>query len=55
MVVNQGTICIIHIYENFIKQRTQKKIAWMTWHSKEGHIPSAYSILDIIHFCIMIL
>jgi transketolase len=28
----------------------RKEIAWMTWHSKEGHIPSAYSILDIISF-----
>ena len=28
----------------------RKKIAWMTWHSKEGHIPSAYSILDIVNF-----
>lgn len=26
----------------------RKLIAWMTWHSKEGHIPSAYSILDIV-------
>jgi transketolase len=28
----------------------RKQIAWMTWHSKEGHIPSAYSILDIVHY-----
>ena len=28
----------------------RKQIAWMTWHSKEGHIPSAYSILDIVSF-----
>lgn len=28
----------------------RKRIAWMTWHSKEGHIPSAYSILDLIVF-----
>ena len=28
----------------------RKEIAWMTWHSKEGHIPSAYSILDIVLF-----
>ena len=28
----------------------RKKIAWMTWHSKEGHIPSSYSILDIVTF-----
>jgi len=26
----------------------RKLIAWMTWHSKEGHIPSAYSIIDIV-------
>jgi transketolase len=26
----------------------RKRIAWMTWHSKEGHIPSAFSIIDII-------
>lgn len=26
----------------------RKKIAWMTWHSKEGHIPSAFSIVDLI-------
>ena len=28
----------------------RKKIAWMTWHSKEGHIPSAYSILDVVSY-----
>ncbi len=28
----------------------RKRIAWMTWHSREGHIPSAYSILDLIVF-----
>ena len=28
----------------------RKEIAWMTWHSKEGHIPSAYSILDLVTF-----
>ncbi len=28
----------------------RKEIAWMTWHSKEGHIPSAYSILDLVSF-----
>ena len=28
----------------------RKEIAWMTWNSKEGHIPSAYSILDIVTF-----
>ena len=28
----------------------RKEIAWMTWHSKEGHISSAYSILDIVLF-----
>jgi transketolase len=28
----------------------RKEIAWMTWHSKEGHIPSAYSIIDIVNF-----
>jgi transketolase len=28
----------------------RKEIAWMTWHSKEGHIPSAYSIVDIVDF-----
>jgi len=33
-----------------INRELRKKIAWMTWHSKEGHIPSAYSILDIVNF-----
>ena len=28
----------------------RKEIAWMTWHSKEGHIPSAFSIIDIVNF-----
>lgn len=28
----------------------RKEIAWMTWHSKEGHIPSAFSIIDLISF-----
>lgn len=28
----------------------RKEIAWMTYHAQEGHIPSAYSIVDIIEF-----
>ena len=28
----------------------RKEIAWMTWHSKEGHIPSAYSIIDMVDY-----
>ena len=30
--------------------KLRKEIAWMTWHSKEGHIPSAFSIIDIVNF-----
>jgi transketolase len=26
----------------------RKRIAWMTWHSQEGHIPSAFSIIDLV-------
>lgn len=26
----------------------RKRIAWMTWHSREGHIPSGLSIVDIL-------
>jgi len=26
----------------------RKEIAWMTYHSQEGHIPSAFSIIDIL-------
>lgn len=28
----------------------RKEIAWMTYHSKEGHIPSAFSIIDIVAY-----
>jgi transketolase len=31
-----------------LNKELRKRIAWMTWHSKEGHIPSAFSILDLI-------
>ena len=36
--------------KKLLNKKLRKKIAWMTWHSKEGHIPSAYSILDIIYY-----
>ena len=31
-----------------INQDLRKRIAWMTWHSREGHIPSGFSIIDIL-------
>jgi transketolase len=33
-----------------LNKELRKKIAWMTWHSREGHIPSAYSIIDIVNY-----
>ncbi|MDC0453479.1 transketolase [Alphaproteobacteria bacterium] len=36
--------------KKLLNKELRKKIAWMTWHSKEGHIPSAFSILDIVHY-----
>tara|TARA_B100001964_G_scaffold166645_1_gene182989 strand:+ start:387 stop:1175 length:789 start_codon:yes stop_codon:yes gene_type:complete len=33
-----------------INKDLRKEIAWMTWRSKEGHIPSAYSILELVTF-----
>jgi len=30
--------------------KLRKEIAWMTYHSKEGHIPSAYSIIDMVDY-----
>ena len=28
----------------------RKEIAWMVYNGKEGHIPSSYSIIDIISY-----
>ena len=33
-----------------LNKEFRKEIAWMTWHSKEGHIPSAFSIIDLVSF-----
>ena len=37
-------------YSMVINVELRKEIAWMIHHGKEGHIPSAYSIIDIINF-----
>lgn len=33
-----------------LNKEFRKEIAWMTWHSKEGHIPSAFSIIDLVSY-----
>jgi len=33
-----------------MNKEMRKEIAWMTWHANEGHIPSAYSILEILDY-----